>query len=120
MNKKEIIEKLLNSLTEEELVELVGGTGPVNEPPRAEKPENSNNTHTIRRRGGKKKKRKNVSNDRIKRNQRRNKKAHRNSGGLEGDPCRKEPMNINKNRENKFTDFITTTTLSSEEREELE
>jgi hypothetical protein len=120
MSKKEIIEKLLNSLTEEELIELVGGTGPVNEQP---KPENIDNTHTIRRRGGKKKKRKqnqNVSQDRVKRNRRRNKRAKHGGGGLEGDACRKEPMNITKNRENKFTDFITTTTLSAEEREELE
>ena len=132
MNKKEIIAKLLNSLTEEELIELIGVKEQTIEEDDKDKVEEKPYTHSIRgnggnsrgKRGGKKRNRDNNEDGGggNKRNTRNRKGSRANRGGLEGDPCRTEPMVITHNRKNYFESFIkkVESKLDANEVEELE
>jgi len=96
MNKKELIAKILEKLSEEELKQLIG-----------EEEEKEQHTHVIKRRGSgynkkKKKKSKNNQTQTVKQNK----------------YSKKTPMEIG-NRKNKFEDFMENISLDPTEQKEL-
>ncbi|NVM35802.1 MAG: hypothetical protein HWN81_09415 [Candidatus Lokiarchaeota archaeon] len=95
MNKKELIAKILEKLSEEELQQLVS----------EEKQDQDEHKHVIKRRGSGHNKRK-----------RKTKNNKNNNSGKEY--SKKSPMII-ENRTNKFEDFINSVSLDATEQKEL-
>jgi len=125
MNKKELIAKLLDKLSEDDLVELLGG----NNEPQPQEEEKTFNTHIhSTREGSPNKRRKGRGNSKSKaqaqedsgrRSGKRKSKRKGKSRGSRGKSCRVLPMDIDRPRENKFEEMIGNAGLDANERVEL-
>lgn len=115
---KILLKQLLSKLDPEDIADVLSVGKEKEEKEEKEKPSNDSGTaHVInKRRGSGKNKRKNNDRQVGNRNAKKSKKRKKKSKGKQ---CRSEPMNIDGNRKNKFTDFISGVQLSGAEREEM-
>jgi hypothetical protein len=120
MTKKELIAKLLEKLSEEDLAELLGEK---EEDSQQNEEMPSTHIHSTRESTQQNKKRKGRGHSKQL-SGRRNKKSKRGSkdksrGGTKGKACRVLPMDIEQERPNKFEDLIQNAGLDHNERVEL-
>jgi hypothetical protein len=122
MNKKQLIAKLLDKLSEEDLMELLG-----DEPEQEQEEEQQTfNTHIHSTRSeGSSNRRKGRGNSKAKaqgktgRSGKRKSKKSGRSKGSRGKSCRVMPMDLDSPRENKFEEMIGSSNLDANERVEL-
>ena len=114
MNKKKLIAKLLDKLSEEDLMELLG-----DEPEQEEEQQTFNtHIHSTRSDGSNSNRRKGRGQSKNKAKKRKSKRGGR-SRGSRGKSCRVMPMDIDSPRENKFEEMIGSSNLDANERVEL-
>lgn len=123
MNKKELIAKLLEKLSEDDLVELLG-----DDEPEQQQEEKVFNTHihstksdnsSHRRKGRGNSKRKAEAQSEGRRSGKRKSKRSGKSRGSRGKSCRVLPMDIDSPRTNKFEEMIGSANLDANEKVEL-
>jgi hypothetical protein len=108
---KILLKQLLSKLDPEDIQEVLSVGEKKEEPEK-----NEGSAHIINKRRGSGRNKRN--NNRQVGNRKAKKSKKRKKAG-KGKQCRTEPMNIDGNRENKFTDFISGVQLSGAEREEM-
>lgn len=116
MNKKELIAKLLNKLSEEDLMELLS-----DEPEPKQEEQVNVHIHSTRSEGTshRRKGRGHSKNSKMPRKSKGNKRSSKKYTNSKGRACRVLPIDIDSDRVNKFEEMIGSANLDANERVEL-